>query len=823
MSSLRVRLIPSQFISIKPAMVCLALLVLGACRSGKQAQSPYGQRTTPCPTSTTTASVRKDAYREYRTGNIQRAATIYEQGYQQALNAQNWCEAAWNLQNSAGCHHLMLHYRKAMQQYQSARPLALKAGDRDMQTMIASNLSSLYLQMGELGLAETESRQALSTLDSRTAAGTRAGLLVQVASAQALRGGMHEALPSFYEAINAASQQQDTSLTARVWDGLGESLRQSGRIVEADQALTEAYRIRRFGTAKHLPISYAKLGRLRRAQGDPASAEHLLSMAISASRRSAAPMPLWSMLYERGLAHRAQGEHWEALEDFRAARVGARNWRLQVLPAEAVRISTDVGLHQIYSAYFETASLLHFQTGRMDLARESYIASEENRAASLRESLSDLPSRLPDEYGAVLARLRNALSVPDSYPASQTAAWELRLTELEAQTGLHRSASLVRDPGQSLPRIQSRLGSDAALLSFSLGERGSYLWAITNRSFRALRLPPKREISTLVERFSEALRSGNPTTRKLGQSLNNMLLGQLPSEVQQRSQWKLELDDVLFGLPFSALVTQGDNGRPLFLIEKHSLEVLPAASLSQVRHSHVSTVFAGFGDPVYNRADDRFDERRAGRETRWSGMFFASADTPDTLELNRLTGSQAEIEACARNWRGARRITLGGDVTRQHLLQTLRSRPQVLHLALHVVQPPGSDEAQIALGLKTDGTQDLMGPGDIRTLQSSVGIVALSGCNSGRGRVLPAAGVVGLTRAWLQAGAQSVAASLWRVSDDDGHLFRKFYEHLPARDCARQSARALRAAQLEMLGSADWHADPRYWAAYFIVSRGLTE
>jgi CHAT domain-containing protein len=302
-----------------------------------------------------------------------------------------------------------------------------------------------------------------------------------------------------------------------------------------------------------------------------------------------------------------------------------------------------------------------------------------------------------------------------------------------------------------------------------------------------------------------------------------MLLGQLPREVLRRSRWKLVLDNALFGLPFSALTVQGENGRPVYLIQQHALEVLPAALMSPAQQSGGGTVFAGFGDPVYNRADVRFDVQRAQRETHWSGMFFASADTPATLELNRLTGSQEEVESCARRWGGNQRIMLGGDVSRQQLLQTVRMRPQVLHLALHVIQPQESNQTQIALGLKPDGAQDLMGPDDIRTLQSDIGIVALSGCSSGRGRVLPAAGVVGLTRAWLQAGAHSVAASLWRVSDDDGFLFRKFYEHLPSRDSARQSAGALRAAQLEMLGSADWHADPRYWAAYFIVSRGLTE
>jgi len=76
--------------------------------------------------------------------------------------------------------------------------------------------------------------------------------------------------------------------------------------------------------------------------------------------------------------------------------------------------------------------------------------------------------------------------------------------------------------------------------------------------------------------------------------------------------------------------------------------------------------------------------------------------------------------------------------------------------------------------------------------------------------------LLGLTRAWLVAGARSVIASAWPTPDTNGALFQSLYRHLAARPEAGP-AEALRAAQLEMIRSGDWRANPRYWGAYFAM------
>jgi CHAT domain-containing protein len=87
---------------------------------------------------------------------------------------------------------------------------------------------------------------------------------------------------------------------------------------------------------------------------------------------------------------------------------------------------------------------------------------------------------------------------------------------------------------------------------------------------------------------------------------------------------------------------------------------------------------------------------------------------------------------------------------------------------------------------------------------------------------LPGEGISGLSRAWLVAGARSVVASLWPTPDDTGQLFRSFYTNLrgsTGTGAGVEVARALRQAQLDMLHSAGWRAQSRYWAAFFITGK----
>ena len=91
-------------------------------------------------------------------------------------------------------------------------------------------------------------------------------------------------------------------------------------------------------------------------------------------------------------------------------------------------------------------------------------------------------------------------------------------------------------------------------------------------------------------------------------------------------------------------------------------------------------------------------------------------------------------------------------------------------------------------------------------------LIVLSGCQTALGTEIKGEGLVGLTRAFMYAGAPRVVASLWEVSDRvTTELMKTFYRGL-LQEGLRPAA-ALRAAQLEMSQDSRW-TSPYFWAGF---------
>jgi CHAT domain-containing protein len=216
----------------------------------------------------------------------------------------------------------------------------------------------------------------------------------------------------------------------------------------------------------------------------------------------------------------------------------------------------------------------------------------------------------------------------------------------------------------------------------------------------------------------------------------------------------------------------------------------------------LAPLFVGLGDAIYNRADARLEHAPAAG---------------DALPLPRLIGSGPEIESCARAWGGPSILLRGSNVSRAKLVEQLQRHPAAVHVAAHYLESAArSRDGLIALSLSPAGNNELLTPFEISRWRIQAGLMVLSECHSAVGAALPGTGVLGLTRAWLAAGAQAVVASLWDMPDDEGSLFQPLYRSLRSGD-RFDPARALREAQLRMIRSGGTFARPAYWGAYTLV------
>ena len=101
---------------------------------------------------------------------------------------------------------------------------------------------------------------------------------------------------------------------------------------------------------------------------------------------------------------------------------------------------------------------------------------------------------------------------------------------------------------------------------------------------------------------------------------------------------------------------------------------------------------------------------------------------------------------------------------------------------------------------------------DVFNLQLKARLITLSACETGRNVISGGDELLGLTRAFLSAGAQSLLMSLWRVEDHaTQQLMMQFYEQLGR---GHSAAAALRTAQCSLLKTG---LHPYFWAAFELI------
>jgi CHAT domain-containing protein len=220
------------------------------------------------------------------------------------------------------------------------------------------------------------------------------------------------------------------------------------------------------------------------------------------------------------------------------------------------------------------------------------------------------------------------------------------------------------------------------------------------------------------------------------------------------------------------------------------------------------------------------------------------------LKFQPLPGAEAEARSVAKLLGDEAVLYLGADA-RETALKAVQS-PRVLHLATHGFYFPDQelnpaatlDQARrlpyangnndwenpmVRCGIALAGanhameiTNALAEDGLLTGLDASLlnlegtELVILSACDSGTGDVKIGEGVMSLRRAFLIAGAQTVLASHWEISDKGtSQLMTEFMRRWQA---GEPRITAWREAQLSLLRSKDF-ANPYFWAAFTLTGR----
>lgn len=235
--------------------------------------------------------------------------------------------------------------------------------------------------------------------------------------------------------------------------------------------------------------------------------------------------------------------------------------------------------------------------------------------------------------------------------------------------------------------------------------------------------------------------------------------------------------------------------------------------------------FFGLGDPVFNAQEQRSAAiRSVTLEKKMAGDVIDITGNEGSKEagyhFSRLENTSKEVSSVSSLFSDSR-VLIGSNASKNNLKkEDLVSRRYVL-FATHGIlgnEIPYIKEPALVLNLVGNPQEDgFLKASEIFNLNLNADIVGLSACQTGLGVMAPGEGVVGLSRAFMYAGTDSVLVSLWSVSDESTYkLMVRFFEGIKQ---GKDKLTALKEAKqyLRMNG----YDNPFYWAAFILIGEAI--
>jgi CHAT domain-containing protein/tetratricopeptide (TPR) repeat protein len=543
--------------------------------------------------------------------------------------------------------------------------------------------------------------------------------------------------------------------------------------------------------------------------GEPSVARHFLDLAVAAT--GSLPTPAVEALARRALLRQELGDLEGAREDVAA---GSRLVRGATAVAEVARWKLLVA------------------ESRVADERERQSALEQLSAAlawlATQETSVDVPGLLVErarlwqaegERGAAEADLGQALRLAEraaaridretwrsAYAGASREAVDLALGlalergEVEGAFVLAERARRLEfrlggGPLPTLASLRQDLAAGTGVVAYWQLPEALLVWVVTPAGSHFERLPLVRaELATRIRSFRQALQvpARSASARALAEVLAADLVAPVLPHLEGVERLLVVPDAELFELPFAALVEPG-SGRPL--LERFTLAKSPQAGPA----SGLEVALTGLeARGILVVGDPRFDSTRF----------------PDLAV--QLPGAEQEARAIAQGY--PRATQLLGEAATSDRVAALLPRVRVAHFAAHALSDdelPELTALALTRGPARAGAGALTA-GEIEELPlERTELVVLAACASARSGPRDRGAVLGLARAFLAAGTESVIGTLWPIEDaSTAPLTTALHEALRT---GLPPAAALRQAQRKLLQSPD-PPPAALWAAFEIYT-----
>jgi CHAT domain-containing protein len=763
--------------------------------------------------------------------------------------------------------------QRALSYYHQARALVDVLGDRWGQAVVQSGLGATNFRLGDPEAAIPHYRSAVELFRRAKISQAEAANLIPLAACLAAVGRQEEALKEALRAFEISKAVSNVRVEARVLQEIGRLHAIANRL---DEAFAIYERVRALahtvGDVREETEALCGMGELLHRQGLDAEAGKHLEEALRLAEVGKDPLAESNALFGLARIEESRGALEAALAKVQASLALAEELRAAVASLD-LRASYVASIRERQELEIDLLTKLHAREPDRGYDALAFDASERARARSLLDALAEAragihegvdpallarETSLGEQLNARAGRLARMPKVDREGPQGLTLEKEvddLAAAQKDVRARIRadspRYAALVEPRPLRLSEIQHTIVDEhSVLLQYFLGDRRSYLWAVTPQAIAGYVLPARAEIERLVRPYREALattgvrdaeRTGVSQPLKAaddaGLAVSRVLLGPVAAHLDA-TRVVVVADGILESLPFAALADPRHAHAETVtvpLVKEHEVVSLPSAStLSLIRGAwrggrQWPKEILVLADPVVERDDPRLAQDRAhdtvaravsssaSAGARPAGTALREGKGEGFDSLPRLIGSRQEALSISALSPGAD-VALGFQASRTRALEPAVKDHRIVHFATHAIVDNSRPElSSVVLSLfdeRGEPRDGFLRLHDVYNMALPVDLVVLSGCSSALGKPVAGEGLISLVRGFMYAGTRRVLASLWKVDDEaTAELMTRFYRGM-WKDGLTPSA-SLRAAQLELMAQKRWRR-PFYWAAFVL-------
>jgi CHAT domain-containing protein/tetratricopeptide (TPR) repeat protein len=719
-------------------------------------------------------------------------------------------------------------FRRSVEETERALKLERQYGQIPHQ--LAGVLNSMgveYASSGRLTEAAAAYEEGLAITRRVSDTSTGGYLISNLAALRAYTGRYDQAIELMRQSLASARVTGDTSSIVYAHNSLAEYFLKLNNLAAAREQVEQSLAISGGTPAIYQVIGLINLGLIAIAENNPDSAQAAFARALPSAVSGGFAFERFRILSAQVRLAVDQGDRRSARRLVNIAKtvadsLGSSDAELDALTLEG-RVAELEGRPEASRSFLEGIDLLESWRGRLAmgdlrlgitepkwavyegairtlLARGdttgAFGVSERARARMLLEVMAERSSTrdAPAEV-AIKQRLRQRFE--ESSAGGDSSQQRIVAEELRAlQDSLEQLERSRNHPAPApLAEIRDRLLKDqeTALVSVFWGEREVFAWSVTGNQVRGHRVGPTDSLEAMVDFLRRAIeRPGDNLWRAAAAGLFQRIL--LPLELGQSTTILATLDGPLARLPLEVLVpspTASPLGATHRIIYGPSASVLARLTESPRSGPWQRTMLA-VGNPRGSAPAEPY----------------RPADRGGAIDLPFAQEEASSLHALYRDEGADLLVGREGTVERWLALQPERYR--YLHFATHArANDRQPDQTRLILA---DGALDLA---SIRRLELTAELVTLSACETALGRRVRGEGVIGLSHAFLSAGARSTIVTLWPVTDRSTLRFMTdLYRELHA---GGRPADALRTVRQRWIVQGGATSHPAFWAPFILL------